>query len=202
MNTNSKEDGESLLYNEDFKNLLYLKNKQKELTELINPNYIDYIFPHMLLPIKNSDFAKIKQLNKINTKVNGWNSNFYNFYRYTFLNILNKKHESRRDNFIYSKLYELERIYFGLTSLSYAAGGFLIYLSLFNKYKILYFYLASMFIFTGKYYSLWYIHSDIENIASIIKKKYNKEFNLHYLDVLDETMIDDWKCYLYWYNLY
>lgn len=191
------------IYNDNIKELIELRNKQLNFKEMFDLTIIDRIFPHTLLKIYNKDLLKIKEINDENKNyIRGWNWNFYFYYRNLMLNLLNKKHESRRDNFINYNLKYIENAYFITTSAFYILGGGLLFNSFHSKAKVFNIYIGLMFIITGKIYSMWFVHKYIDDIAFIIKKKYNKDFNIHYLDVLDETIIEDWKCYLYWYNLF
>ena len=156
-------------------------------------DYIDQIFPfHCFL-------GKIRK-NESNLEMT--TSKYWINQRYILLNIFNDKHKLRRSKQVEQRLKLVENKYFLSTSALY-------FLSLYNlsnlslgKFLPFKLYFSICLLLTGKFYSLCLINKDIDDLSRMIKDDYKKEFRIHENDVLDQTLISDWKCYLYYYNLY
>lgn len=163
-------------------------------------NFMDFIFP----------FHTIFQTNeKIYDHLNENFSSNYNYYyykRYIFLNALASNFEFNKYKTIETtnKLVDLEKKYFYINSF-FLASGFLFTIYSLTKRNFINLYLGTSLIVNSKVYSMISINNELNGILANMKykgKSFQQEEMILERDLLDETLIKDNKCHLYYYGIY
>ena len=193
----------------------YLKSqvqeaKQKSNTENIqsrtskNPNSIineaeftnaysvlDYIFPiHTFFETKEAipDLA----------------TNYLCTFRYLFakrnefLHLLNQKYQKYLTDDDRETLKSIEYKHFIYTLSSYLGSLIFLFAKSFKFLKIFRFYMASYLFFPANVYSIYFLRNEFLPLRDkvVLHKPFNKEIN----DILDYTLIPDWRTYMYYFN--
>lgn len=195
------------IYDENYskESFIFTEANKEDIDYIVKNRILDYIFPfHMLLPI-NEKILKNVNINYVS------NFTYYKMKRYQLLNLLNTDFNKYLSNKEKKEIKALEQQYFCINSFFLSLGVGLVLSGLFFSFrrKFLQIYLGSNFIFCSKNYSLFLFKNDISQYYNIVEKQYkekliedNETFLINSTDVLDTTLIEDWKCYLYWRNLY
>jgi hypothetical protein len=165
---------------------------QEELNFLTRLNPIDYLFALNLLFLRTHE--KIPEIGM------DYNPTFvyYRRRRYDFLNLLNKKYEKYLTDNDKRKLKKLEEKYFYLNCGFYSIAFLIAYFKLFRS-RIVNYYFALYVFYSAPVWALHFIKDDFLPIKNKVEE--NKSLNKRVIDILDETMIPDWRTYLYWYRL-
>jgi hypothetical protein len=164
---------------------------QEELDFLTKLSLFDYIFPLNLLFLRTHE--KIEEIEM------DYNPTFL-FYirrRYDFLNLLNKKYENFLTKSDKQTLVKLEEKYFLLNCGFYSLAFLIAKLKPFNRFVSYYF--AFYVFYTSPVWAIHLIKEDFLPIKHKVEKY--KSLNKRMIDIYDETMIPDWRTYLYFFKL-
>ena len=113
--------------------------------------------------------------------------------------LLNKKYSKYLNENEQKRLMQLEGNYFYLNCFFFSSSALMLIFRPFNRYKIINIYLAFVLLMGNRYNSLFLFKDEVIEY----REKVNKEvkFKRKYYDLFDETLITDWRCYLYYYKL-
>lgn len=183
------------------------KNINKMTVEEINfiNNIKSYSLYDYLFPFHTIFKTNEKIYEHLNEYFNS-NSNFYYYKRYLFLNSLASNYDFNKykTTQTLNKLKKLENKYFYINSTFLLFGSILSLYSA-NKRNFLNLYLGVSVLFNSKIYSTMLINDEFNEILSTMKyngKKFQDEEMLLERDLLDETIIKDSRCHLYYYGIY
>ena len=187
-----------IYFNKDLtvvKNSLSIEELAK-INEFNHFSWKDYFFP------LHTIFSVNEKIHQTYEKSYLSNRKFYNYKRYIFLNLLNDEFDSLRDSKIRKDLMKLEELYFNcnIFFLTTALGLFILFSRQRRFFTAGYFSIGIAF--NAKNFSMAIINSDLNLIYDKMKNKegFNQKEFINENDLLDFTMIKNWKCYLYWYE--
>lgn len=112
--------------------------------------------------------------------------------------MLNKKYIKFFNKQDITELQQLELIYSTSTLGSMALGTFLMFKRNFN-FRLLRIYLGIHLIISSRVIGMYLIKNRMEKIKAKIPKE--KTFKMMMCDLFDETLIPDWKTYLYYFKI-
>ena len=113
--------------------------------------------------------------------------------------LLNKKYSKYLNETEQKRLLKLEKYYFNLNCIFWGSSAFMIISKPFQKFKFINFYLAFVLLMSSRYNSMFLIKEDIIEFREKLNNEV--EFKKRYYDLFDDTLIPDWRCYMYYYKM-
>ena len=180
-----------------FVKILEKDDELKIIEEFNKFSFVDYIFPlHTIL----STNEKIEELTFSDKSINYYST--YQFYfrkRRQMLHCFNKKFDKYLNDVDRRNIRRIESIY----SVNYLCCYILAFYFLFKrpiKFRALNYYLFFYICFVGKVTGYFLTRNSLEEIKFKINVVNKKPFTMKMDDLFDNTIIPDWRCYLYYYG--
>lgn len=123
---------------------------------------------------------------------------YMKYLRETFVNLLNSKFSKFLTEEEKQTLKKTEYKYFILNCSFYSVGMIFLLKRPIKFLKFLNFYIGIYLLFVSNSYSIFFLNKEFIELRNRIL--FNKVF-MPENDVYDETMIPDWRCYLYYYKI-
>jgi hypothetical protein len=165
-------------------------------------SYYDYISPfHLILNTRDKLPIGDGSLNYLS------NFNYYSLLRYQFCHLLNKKYQKYLTLTEKKEILSIEKTYFTYNMIFYSASLiFLLFRPIRSQHNqflyLINFYLSAYIFYSANALSMALIKNKLIPIRDRINKLDDgKKFTKDEMDLLDETIIPDWKAYLYFYKL-
>lgn len=157
---------------------------------------LDYIFPfHTFIDTK--DKISLSDVNFMS------NYKYYATLKYDFCHILRKKNFNKLSQQDKQWVLTIEKKYSMLNFLFYTLSGYLILLRPIQSYKfpivkLLNIYLSAYLFSSANLWSVLILRNEINKVR---RTKLKTNFITKNRDVFDDTVLPDWKAYLYFYNI-
>lgn len=199
------------MFNKNYQSLneTLTKGNIESINFLTSYSLSDYLFPiHLLIPVKEKIFENLNQSYISNNR-------YYSMKRFKLLCLLNTNNSKFFSGAELKTIKKIEDRYFAINSLIVLLGISTLFIPIknFPFLNIMKYYIGFDLIFNRRTYSIALIKTDLNKMCKLYEDKIIKQQNIYNEneigysaintnDILDETMIEDWKCYLYWNKLY
>ena len=175
-------------------NKINSENKSNLIDEVEYMNtlsHLDYIFPiHIFLDTKDPVI-------EMNTNY-PCSFRYLNTRRNEFLHLLNHKYQKYLTDEDREILRKIENKHFIYTFTSYLGALTFLLVKPFKNLRILKYYISAYLFFPAYLYSIYFVRNEIIDLKN--KVIFHKQFNIEKNDLLDYTLIPDWRTYFYYYN--
>lgn len=112
---------------------------------------------------------------------------------------MNKKYRKYLTEDDIKKLKEAEKKYFQYNVFFWTNSALFLLVRPLKRFKIFNFYLSLIFLIASKNNSIFLLKDDILSIRRKVSQETLLKVRHH--DLFDDTLIPDWRCYLYYYKL-